>query len=253
MMLHATNIPASPYDDAFFAAVTDRGLTAARVLVPLLLKIIQPRSVLDVGCGYGAWLKAFGEHGIERLRGLDGTQVDPKRFLVDPGCFQTVDLRHCPETGESFDLALCLEVAEHVPTKNSRQLVRFLTRSAPLVLFSAAIPGQGGVAHVNEQWPKFWQALFAEFGYRRLDPLRRHVWQDPRVPGWYQQNLLLYASANTIERSALLREEEQRGKQCEVDLIQGYILSRYQSLGGLLGQVPRELWRAFKRRLPGHP
>jgi SAM-dependent methyltransferase len=246
-------LDASSYNDAFFAAITDRGLNAARVIVPLLLKLVQPRSVLDVGCGYGAWLKAFQEHGLERLRGLDGTQVDPRRFLVDPQCFRAVDLRHCPSPDEPFDLALCLEVGEHIPTRHSRQLVQFLTRSAPLVLFSAAIPGQGGVGHVNEQWPDFWRALFAEHGFRRLDPIRRHVWQDPQVPGWYQQNLLLYASAEAIAASELLKEEEARGLRCEVDLIQGYILSRYQYLGGLLAQVPRELWRAIKRRLPGHP
>src|SRR5205823_3545352 len=128
-----------------------------------------------------------------RLRGLDGPSVDASHLLIDPACFTPVDLARCPELAETFDLALCLEVAEHLPPRASRPLVRLLTRAAPLVLFSAAIPGQGGVGHRNEQWPDYWRARFAEFGYRRLDPVRRHVWQDPRVAGWYQQNLYLYA------------------------------------------------------------
>lgn len=246
-------IATPPYDERFHATMADRALPSARVIVPLLLELAEVRSVLDVGCGRGAWLKAFQEHGVERLRGLDGASVDPTQLLIDPACFAAVDLERCPELTETFDLALCLEVAEHLPGSASRPLVRLLTRAAPLVLFSAAVPGQGGVGHRNEQWPDYWQARFAERGYRRLDPLRRHVWQDPRVAGWYQQNLYLYASADAVARSERLREEERRGGACDVELISRHILGRYQSVPGLARELVRAVGRAVRRRFSGSP
>lgn len=233
------------YDANFHDVMTDRALPSARVIVPVLLEFMEIHSVLDIGCGQGAWLKTFREHGVERVRGLDGASVDRSRLLIDPACFTAVDLEKCPERTETFDLALCLEVAEHLGARASRPLVRLLTRAAPLVLFSAAVPGQGGIDHQNEQWPEYWRSLFAEHGYRRLDPVRRHIWQDPRVAGWYQQNLFLFASADAIARSQRLQEEEQRGAACDVELISRHVLGRYQTVGALT----RELWRAVRRAI----
>lgn len=239
----------SPYDDAFFAAITEPALRSARIIVPILIQFVQPQSVLDVGCGQGAWLKAFQENGIARLSGLDGDYVDRANFLIDARCFASVDLRRGTLVTETFDLAVCLEVGEHLPMPASPGLVDLLTNAAPLVLFSAAIPGQGGVDHINEQWPAFWRKLFAAHGYRRLDPIRRHIFQDQRIPGWYQQNIYLYASADAIARSLKLQAEEQRISHAEMELIHGHILARYQSLRGILGEVPRVLWQALRRRL----
>jgi hypothetical protein len=129
-------------------------------------------------------------------------------------------------------------------------LVRLLTRAAPLVLFSAAVPGQGGVGHRNEQWPDYWRQLFAEHGYRRLDPRRRHIWQDARVAGWYQQNLYLFAAPDAIAHSERLRGEERRSAASDVELISRHVLGRYQSVRGLAGELARAVWRAAKRYIP---
>jgi len=66
------------------------------------------------------------------------------------------------------------------------------------VAFSAAIPGQGGVGHVNEQWPDYWEALFAAKGYVLVDWFRRQLWDDTAIEPWYRQNLFLY-----VERARL--------------------------------------------------
>lgn len=67
-----------------------------------------------------------------------------------------------------------------------------------IVLFSAAIPGQGGENHINEQWPEFWSGLFNERGYVGLDFVRRRIWNDRRIPYWYKQNILLYVKEERI-------------------------------------------------------
>ena len=99
---------------------------------------------------------------------------------------------------ERFDLAISLEVAEHLPQTHAAAFVGELTRLAPAVLFSAAIPGQGGLNHVNEQWPDYWAALFEAQGFQPIDTLRWRIWGDDQITWWYKQNLLLFAADDAL-------------------------------------------------------
>jgi SAM-dependent methyltransferase len=246
----------TPYDDRFFARITDWSIESARVVVPLVMRLVAPRSVVDVGCGQGAWLRCFQECGVSEVRGLDGDYVDRKKLLVDSRSFQMTDLARPFSIGGRYDLALCLEVAEHLPARAASRLVRVLTDSAPVVLFSAAVPGQGGTRHLNEQWPSYWKHLFDRRGFVRLDPIRRHVWQDERVGWWYRQNLFLFASPAAIGASPALAEEARKaqalGGEGALDCISSRILARYTSVGGLLSQLPGAIWRALSNRLVKH-
>ncbi len=159
---------------------------AAAVIAPILIAMIEPASVIDVGCGVGSWLEAFP--GLSVL-GID--EHDP----ADVSCpYRQHDLRQ-PFSYGRFDLALCLEVAEHLPAEAAPTLVASLVEAAPVVAFSAAIPGQVGHGHVNCQWPGYWRSLFAEHGYTQYDSIRALVWDDERVAWWYRQNTFLYSSA----------------------------------------------------------
>lgn len=146
--------------------------------------------VVDVGCGEGWWGKAFADQlGCEVL-GLDGAGCEP---LIP---FREVDLeRPLPlkDLGE-FDLAVCLEVAEHLPPGRADSFIADLCELAPLILFSAAIPGQGGMGHLNEQWPGYWVERFAIHGFRCSGDLRWRIWDDDRIENWYRQNLILATS-----------------------------------------------------------
>jgi SAM-dependent methyltransferase len=233
------------YDDTFFGRHTQDTVESARIIVPLLLKLISPASVVDIGCGLGAWLKVCQEHRIKVFRGFDGDYIDPSKLLVQPSCFTPVDLAKPIEIDQRFDLAICLEVAEHLPESVAPGLVRMLTSVAPFVLFSAAIPGQRGPGHVNEQWPSYWKALFTKNGFQRLDPIRRHIWRNRHVQWWYRQNLFLYASRDAIIESEALREEE---RLAELDVIYVEFLNRYKTLRGVLGELPRVLRETIQRR-----
>src|SRR5262245_61781409 len=132
---------------------------SAAVIAPILVELVAPASVLDVGCGTGSWLRAFPD-GVTTL-GLDRLPEDE----VD-GDYRRTSLVDPFDVG-TFDLAMCFEVAEHLPASSAPGLVASLTRAAPVVAFSAAIPGQDGTGHLNCQWADHWRDQFAACGYRQ--------------------------------------------------------------------------------------
>ncbi|MEO0513530.1 MAG: hypothetical protein AAF108_11650 [Planctomycetota bacterium] len=195
------------YSGSYYSEIEDGSLRSARAVMPRVLGLVGGGlgdagsgavSVVDVGCGVGSWLKGAGESGAGRVFGVDGDYVERDRLMIDAGWFSPVDLERADEVvrvvGERgpFELSMSLEVGEHLPAARASGLVGVLTSAAPVVLFSAAVPGQGGMHHINERWPGFWSELFEARGYGFVDRLRREFWHDERVEWWYRQNMLLY-------------------------------------------------------------
>lgn len=186
------------YDPAYYDHLDGPARAAAAVVVPLVADLVRPRSVVDVGCGSGAWLAAFAERGAEVV-GVDGPWVEGG--LPVPGLLVACDLETAsPDLGRRFDLAVSLEVAEHLSPHRAAPFVEALTALSDVVLFSAAIPGQGGRDHRNEQWPSYWADRFGAVGYVPLDVLRPQVWDCPEVAWWYRQNVLLYVAEAALGR-----------------------------------------------------
>jgi SAM-dependent methyltransferase len=188
----------APYDPRFYRALDATAEPSATAVVPLVLKWLSCRSVVDLGCGDGGWLAAFIEAGVCDVLGLDGPWVKREFLKITPDRFMGVDLSAPLRLNRRFDLALSVEVAEHLPAACAETFVDNLVTLSPVVLFSAAVPGQGGVHHVNEQWPDYWAEIFKKRGYRALDLLRPLIWSDASVAWWYRQNLLLFATERAI-------------------------------------------------------
>jgi hypothetical protein len=229
----------TPYDARFYAGLAERVSGSARVGAPLIMDLLAPRSAIDIGCGHGDWLHALQLCGVEEILGVDGVHVNPKDLNIPEAAFLAWDLTQPLRVERRFDVALSLEVAEHLPSHCAELFVRSLTALAPAVVFSAAVPGQGGVQHVNEQWPWYWQERFAAAGYRCLDILRKSLWGCPDVAAYYQQNLYLFVDPAV---HAPLLEKHSRDEDTTLTLVQTYILKQMTA--------PTESrWRRLLRRL----
>lgn len=193
------------FDSAVYDAIRAGARSSARVVAPLLVdetirphgvELRVPFDVLDVGCGEGWWSAAIRDASplVKEVISID--EATPA--TTAPGVnVQILDLERGDAVhlvGAAFGLTVCLEVAEHVSPAAGDDLVAMLcavTDPAGAIAFSAAIPGQGGHHHVNEQWPSYWDERFRAQGWRLSDPLRERLWDDERVEPWYRQNLLV--------------------------------------------------------------
>jgi hypothetical protein len=235
------------------AGPSDDSLGSARVMVPLLATLVDIGSVVDLGCKHGEWLSIFREHGVTDMAGYDRSK-HAAQLIIPPEVFNVVDLTKPFTIGRTYDLAMCIEVAEHLVASAARPLVQALTTAAPVVLFSAAIPGQGGQNHVNEQPHDYWHALFAERGFHTLDCLRPAIWQDSRVAWWYRQNTFLYASRAAIDASPRLRAEFERKPAGDLHLLHDDVLRNRRvrtKLANLLPAPVTGMVVAMRRGLRG--
>lgn len=242
------------YDGIFYDKETKEALTAAQAVVPHLFNIIKPSSVIDVGCGTGGWLSVLKQFGVERIMGLDGDYVDRSRLLIPEKCFRATDLAKPFPLNEKFDLAVSLEVAEHIAPKQAQNFIESLCLLAPVVLFSAAIPGQGGTHHVNEQWPEYWRQLFASQNYKMFDSIRGLIWQNERVVYYYRQNIFLFIHSDLVklnEAFQQLTEVPDASNLNNLMLVSAPILYLHMNpgLGATLKRLPGLFRAALHRRL----
>ncbi len=243
-----------PYTEDFYENQRERSRQSAREIVPLVLELTGARSVVDVGCGVGTWLAVFREHGVEDVLGIDGDYVDRTMLEIPAHLFVARDLAGPVRLNRQFDLAVSLEVAEHLPAECAGTLVASLASLAPAVLFSAAIPFQGGTGHVNERWPEYWAARFREEGYVVVDCIRRKVWRNRNVASWYAQNTLLFARPDYVESRPLLKEELASTDPMPLAVVHPrrylYLADpRNMPLGRVLAALPALFAKALGRRL----
>ncbi len=196
------------YDPAFFKALRHGSRQSAAVIVPIVLDWVQPQWVVDVGCGDGTWLSMFREHGVVDVLGIDGDYVDPENLQIPGHQFMSWNLAQPVPLEQTFDLAISLEVAEHLPEENAASFVDSLVHLSDVVLFSAAIPHQGGTHHINEQWPDYWIQRFEERGYITIDGLRTRIWNHPQVEPWYAQNSFIFVRGDRLSHYPKLQELE---------------------------------------------
>lgn len=181
------------YNREFYKLQSVSSISSAEVVVPLIIDLVHPKSVVDVGCGVGTWLSVFQKAGC-KVRGVDGPWVSKTDLRIPEHCFKASDLTKPLILSERFDLAMSVEVAEHLPKNAAKSFVESLSKLAPIVIFSAAIPGQKGRDHINCQWPEYWIGLFELFGLSCLDIIRPRIWNDLKVDVWYRSNMFLFVS-----------------------------------------------------------
>lgn len=168
-------------------------------MLEVLHQFASPTSMVDFGCGLGRFLHLSKSMGVTEVLGLDIPEVDVKDRLIAKQEFMPADFRNPISLDKRYDLALSVEVAEHLPLESAEVFVDSLTKASDLVMFGAAVPYQGGMGHVNENWLEFWSLLFAAKDYSAFDVFRPALWRDPSVKYFYKQNTILYATGKARE------------------------------------------------------
>jgi SAM-dependent methyltransferase len=187
------------YGDSFYNYIENGSKVAADAVISVFHRHgLNPQSVLDVGCGRGAWLARWQASGA-KVFGLDGAHVDQQKLMIPKASFRAQDLSTNFDVLGNFDLVQCMEVAEHLPPQRAAGLVHNLVKNADMVLFSAAVPGQGGEHHINEQPLEYWRKLFENEGYITLDLIRPSLLNAKKIPPWYRFNSLLYVKAERFD------------------------------------------------------
>lgn len=182
------------YNSEFYSDMEIASKTSAKEISALLMNRYNPESVVDVGCGTGAFALEFINLGISEVIGYEGDWMRDAATLLEKSRYVFCDITTEIEIKGKFDLCLCLEVGEHLEESSARTLVTNLTSLSKRIAFSAAIPNQGGNHHVNEQWPGYWAELFAERDfYLEWDP-RILIWNNSNIASCYRQNLLIYSN-----------------------------------------------------------
>ena len=198
------------YNKQFYLDQQTDSKKAAEEIVPIILDIIHPQSVVDVGCGVGTWLAVFEKRGINNYLGVDGNWVNRQLLQIPESKFLYHDLSTPVKLNKQFELAISLEVAEHLNGEFAEIFIESLVNLSPVIVFSAAIPYQGGQHHVNEQWPNYWAELFAKHNYVAFDLIRPRIWVNNNVKYWYAQNILIYVDKKSLSKYPSLEQDCQR-------------------------------------------
>ena len=194
------------YTDNFFDYHLQESTRSAKEVIPLILKYITPSTVIDIGCGVGTWLAVWKGMGV-KIIGVDGLYIRENELLIDSKEFIASDLDNGIEIDKAFDLVTCLEVAEHIKPESADNFISTLCQLGDIILFSAAIPGQEGTLHINEQYPAYWIKKFAENNFAPFDCIREKIWNNKNISWWYRQNIMFYVKNDAIDKYPMIKAE----------------------------------------------
>ncbi|RYE53661.1 MAG: class I SAM-dependent methyltransferase [Sphingobacteriales bacterium] len=195
------------YDNNFYAELNDGSYLSAKKILPVINELFKPASVVDIGCGTGYWVKVWNEDlGVEDVVGIEGTYMTPELYKPAKKYLLTADLKMPLKLEKKYDLVMSMEVAEHIPEDHADIFIQNLVDAGDIILFSAAIKGQLGTYHINEQMPEYWAAKFMKHNYVVVDYLRPRIWNDASIQYWYRQNALLFIKQDRLAEYPALKE-----------------------------------------------
>ncbi|MBR5709991.1 MAG: methyltransferase domain-containing protein [Thermoguttaceae bacterium] len=247
----------SIYNTEFYNNQKYRSLRAAGVILPYLFQFYKPNSVIDIGCGSGSWLRACQDLGVGTIHGVDINEVDEQTLFVPRDVIDIFDFSNLTSQekfahSQKYDLAISLEVAEHLEPQNAVSFVKYLTSFSDVVLFSAAHPFQSGVHHVNCQPAVYWSSLFKNEDYVCVDIMRRQLMFVPQLDEcyWYGQNSFLYVH-NSCEN--VLKSLQDYITDAPVSYyhqaVVNEIVHQMNGMSSRLTKMETSLWYRIQRKL----
>ena len=158
-------VPNLGYSKEYYEGIRSANHSYYELFAQVLMEEFKPSTLVDCGCGHGDISKEFLSHGCKEAFLFDGSP-DAVEIARSAGMknVEQLDFANAETIPAKGDLAICLEVAEHIPTAYAGNLCRLLSNVAPTLAFTAAPPGQGGHLHVNNQPQSYWINLFLKNG-----------------------------------------------------------------------------------------
>jgi SAM-dependent methyltransferase len=195
------------YNAEFYKNNVNGSLSSANLYIKHLLNFKNDiESVIDIGCGSGTWLKACKNNGVKYLYGFDGVWNKQENMIDEDIKFHGCDLSFPIEFAAKTDIAISVEVAEHIPSTSASTFVNSLANASDVIIFGAAFPHQGGENHINEQYASYWANIFAQFSYIPFDIFRPYFWDSQEVEFWYKQNTFLYVNTKSENFTNLIKK-----------------------------------------------
>jgi len=183
------------YDEGFYESLKIQRIRDVIAISRSIILDLQPATAVDIGCGAGELLEALRNAGVE-VFGLENSKAGLSncyRRKLNVVKFNLEKDKLAEIT--TFDIAVSMEVAEHLPKKVAERYVDLLTQLSSVIIFSAAPPGQGGSGHINEQSPSYWISKFARRGFVQMLELTqkwRDDWECGGVDIYYHRNLMIF-------------------------------------------------------------
>jgi hypothetical protein len=205
-----TELPDSrPYDEPRFK----EHWTSAKIVLPAVFTALEVKSIITIGFGVEPWLRVAEELGTTTLVGLDGNHSHRALHPAGHSKIQTCDLEavkipSAVRTGARFDAVICVDGAEHLTPARADSFISELCSLSDLVVFAAAVPGQGGPDHLNAQWPSYWSELFKRNGFSCFDTMRSRLWDRQDCAWRYLQTLLVFAREGSAPYQTLRRDHD---------------------------------------------
>lgn len=167
-----------------------------------IIKEYQPKRIIDFGCGTGDLAKAFASRGVT-VEAIDGYST-PDFSGYSNLRFTKVDLNNITATQTflnqletKFDLAISIEVAEHLNPDVSSSFIEWMTSMADVIVFSAAVPSQDGDGHINCRSRSDWYQFIKQHNFVIADTLRQYFTSNSRLGLWHKLNIVDYVQKDT--------------------------------------------------------
>jgi hypothetical protein len=197
------------YSESFYSSVGSRASIAASIVMGSVKQWYSPSSIVDYGAGPGVWsieaAKVFPNASVLALDYEAATIFSEEFESKRPKNLITLELNFEEEKSipvVNLDMAICVEVLEHLSEEAANRVFNSICSTAGIVIFSAAVPGQGGTGHINEKPKNYWVSRFVENDFLVFDTFAQNL-QHPQVPDYYRNNCFLAINSKFLTSDRL--------------------------------------------------
>ena len=221
--------PSIDYDAYYFANCTPPGLRYERSdhwiglfdgIAEHIANEIKPITVLDAGCAMGFLVESLRNRNIEAF-GIDTSEFAIQNVLpeIKPFCWVGSITEQFPQ--EKYDLIVCIEVLEHLPTSQAEKTIANFCNHSDLVLFSSTPVDYKEASHLNVNPVEYWTKLFArnnffhdlDYDSTYITPwtmlYRRKAVSIEQIVMQYERKFYLYSIENHSLRDLALENRQE--------------------------------------------